>query len=594
MHAMSSHSPLHDVLTLKEIQSLADPKTFARGKAYFHEGAVSRLDERDGVLHAHVRGTQRYSVELGIGDDGALTYECDCPVGEDGIFCKHAVAVALSWLENTGEEVFHADESKPVKARKARKTYEELIREYVATLNEDAVCNLLFEVVERDMTLRDKLLFAARAAAASDLPSMKTAVRQATRISRPLDWREAGAYGDGLMSLADTLRQRLAGPHAAQVVELAELAIAGAEKSLEQIDDSGGDVIPAIMELAAVHLEACRQTLPDRTKLAERLFRFQTEGVWDTFYDVLPAYAEPLGDAGLRRYRELAGNGWNALPSLAPSNEFRRSFDPLRMRLERAMEALAELDDDVDALISIRSKDLSSPYRFLLVAELCAKHRRDDEALAWAERGLKESGKNVDQRLLDFCIQEYLRRGEFAKADAFAWQRFEMRPVAEAFTAVMDVATATGRYDTTRERALTHLWALVRTEEAATKAKRNVWHSSTRTELVKVFLAARDHETAWSTFCGGPVSTDMWATMASVRATTNPHDAIALYHRLLPVAAEQGTRKARYDEAFGIVRTIGQLRAKLNEHIEFAGELENIRETYRAKRNFMKLLATLG
>jgi hypothetical protein len=301
-----------------------------------------------------------------------------------------------------------------------------------------------------------------------------------------------------------------------------------------------------------------------------------------------------MGDAGQSRYRELVGNGWDALPPLAPSNEFRRSFDPLRMRLERAMERLAELDDDVDAVIRIRSKDLSSPYRFLLVAELCEKHGRHDEGLAWAERGLTECGKNVDQRLLDFCIREYLRRGEFLKADAFAWQRFESRPVAEAFAALTDVATATGRYDATRERALAHLWVLVRTEEAATKAKRNVWHSSTRTELVKIFLGARDHETAWSTFCGGPVSTDMWATMASVRAKTNPHDAIALYHRLLPVAAEQGTRKARYDEAFGIVRTIGQMRAKLNEQVEFAGELETIRETYRAKRNFMKLLAKLG
>ncbi|WP_184056001.1 SWIM zinc finger domain-containing protein [Paraburkholderia sp. MM5384-R2] len=591
---MSSQSPLHDIISLAEIRSLADTKTFGRGKAYFHEGAVSRLEERDGVLRANVRGTHRYSVELGAGDDGELTYECDCPVGADGIFCKHAVAVALSWLENTGEEVFHAEESEPAMPRKKRKTYEEQIREYVATLNAEAVRELLLEAVERDMALGDKLLFAARAANASDLPGMKTAVRQATRISRPLDWREAGAYGDGLMSLAHMLRQRLASPQATQLVELAELAIAGAEASLEQIDDSGGEVMPAIMELVAVHLEACRQTRPDPTKLAERLFRFQTDGVWDTFYDVLPAYAEPLGDLGIHRYRMLVERAWDAPPALAPSNEFRRSFEPLRMRLERAMEALADLDGDVDALIRIRSKDLSSPYRFLLVAELCAKHGRYDEGLAWAERGLAESGKNLDQRLLDFCIQEYLRRGEFAKADAFAWQRFEMRPGAEAFAALMDVAKATGQHDTTRERALNHLWELVRAEEGATKAQRSSWQMPTRTELVKIFLAGREHDIAWETFCGGPVATHMWATMASIRAKTHPHDAIVLYHRLLPIAAESGTRNARYEEAFGIVRTIGKLRAELKEHAEFADELQTIRETYRAKRNFMKLLATLG
>jgi uncharacterized Zn finger protein len=591
---MSQSAKLAEVLTLAEVQSLADTKTFARGKAYFHDGAVSRLEEREGAVRASVRGTHRYTVELGLGDDSELTYECNCPVGDDGIFCKHAVAVALSWLENSGEKVFHADDTEPEKTRKKRKTYEELIREYVATLDEDVLRELLLEAVERDLTLRDKLLFAARAASASDLPSMKTAVRQATRISRPLDWREADAYGDGLMSLAAMLRQRLAGPHAAQVVELAELAIAGAEKSLEQIDDSGGGVMPAILELAAAHLEACRLTAPAPVKLAERLFSFQTEGVWDTFYNVLPAYAQALGDAGLRRYRELVSKGWEALPALAPSNEFRQSFDSQRMRLEHAMEALAELDGDIDALIRIRSKDLSSPYRFLQVAELCAKHGRPHDGLAWAERGLAESGKTVDQRLLDFCIEAYLRRSEFDKADAFAWRRFESRPVAETFAALIKVATATGRHDETRERALRHLWTLVRDEEAATKSKRTSWQTSTRAELVRLFLAGHENDAAWEAFTGGPVATHLWPQMAAVRGKTHPRDAIALYHRLLPVAAESGTRKARYDEAFEIVRAVGRLRAKLGEHMQFATELDEIRSTYRAKRNFIKLLDTLS
>lgn len=591
---MSEPSKLADVITLAEVQSLADTKTFARGRAYFHDGAVSRLEEHEDVVRASVRGTRRYRVELAVDGDNGIAYDCNCPVGDGGIFCKHAVAVALSWLENSGEVVFHAEEVAQTKPRKKRKTHEDVIHEYMATLGKDALQELLLEAVERDLTLRDKLLFAARAAQASDLPGMKAAVRQATRISRPLDWREAGAYGDGLMSLVEMLRQRLSGPYAAQVVELSELAIAGAEKSLEQIDDSGSEVMPAILELVSVHLDACKLTRPDPIKLSERLFRRQTEGVWDTFYNVLPAYAEPLGEDGLRRYRELVGEAWEALPALAPSNEFRRSFDSQRMKLEHAMEALAELDGDVDALIRIRSKNLSNPYRFLQVAELCVRYGRQDEGLAWAERGIKESGKNIDQRLLDFCVDAYLRRSEFDQADAFAWRRFEKHPTAEAFCSLMSVATATGRRDETRERALTHLWVLVREEESVAKSKRSVWQRSTRTELVRLFLAGKENDIAWETFTGGPVATQLWPEMAAVRGKTQPHDAIALYHRLLPVAAESGTRNARYDEAFDIVSAIGRLREKLGEGAEFAGELEEIRATYRAKRNFIKLLATLS
>lgn len=589
-----SESALAEALALAEIQSLADTKTFARGKAYFQDGAVSRLEELDGTVRASVRGTHRYRVEFTVGNNGELAYDCNCPVGDEGVFCKHAVAVALSWLENSGEEVFHAEEIAQEKPRRKRKTNVEVIRDYVATLDTDAMRDLLLEAAERDVTLRDRLLLAARASVASDLPSMKSTVKQATRISGSLDWREAGAYADGLMSLADMLRRWLAGAHAAHVVELSELAIASAENSLEQIDDSSGEVMPAILELACIHLDACKLTRPDPVKLGERLFGLQIEGVWDTFYNVLPPYAEPLGETGLQRYRELVGEAWEMLPALALEKEFRRSYNPRRVRLEHAMEALAEHDGDVDALIRIHAKDLSSPYRFLQVAELCVNHGRADEGLEWAERGLRKSGRNVDSRLLDFCVDAYLRRKEFDQADAYAWRRFEAHPTADVFPALMKVAAATRRYDETRERAIRHLWALVSADESTGKPKRNQWQAHARTELVRIFLDEKKNDAAWDAFVGGPVSTQLWPRMASVRGKTHPHDAIALYHRLLPVAAESGTRNARYDEAFEIVRAIGMLRAKLDERAEFARELAEIRASYRAKRNFIKLLAELS
>jgi SWIM zinc finger len=66
--------------------------------------AVGLLDADEYEVRA--QGTQRYRARLIVGSDGELEYECDCAVGDDGTFCKHAVAVALSCLENAGEEVF--------------------------------------------------------------------------------------------------------------------------------------------------------------------------------------------------------------------------------------------------------------------------------------------------------------------------------------------------------------------------------------------------------------------------------------------------------------------------------------------------------
>jgi hypothetical protein len=47
---------------------------------------------------------------------------------------QSAVAVALSWLENTGEEVFEPNETTSAKPRKKRKTQGDQIREYLDTL----------------------------------------------------------------------------------------------------------------------------------------------------------------------------------------------------------------------------------------------------------------------------------------------------------------------------------------------------------------------------------------------------------------------------------------------------------------------------
>ncbi|WP_415868102.1 SWIM zinc finger family protein [Burkholderia ubonensis] len=506
---MPRNVSLADVITLAEIKALADPKSFERGKAYYHDGAVSRLTEHDGALSATVRGTHRYHVEFSVDDEGLLDYACNCPVGVDEIFCKHAVAVALSWLENSGEEVFHDETPEPARPRRKRKTHAELIRDYLAVLDEDALRNWLLDAAERDRSLRDRLLFEARAANAGDVASLRAAVRQLARVARPLGWDEAHTFGENLFELADMLRRQLAGPHAAHVVELAELAIADAEASLEQIDDSDGSVAPGIYELAHLHLEACRRTRPDPVKLAERLFRLQADGRWDTFYDVLPNYEEPLGSNGIDRYRALVEQSWAALPTLAAGRD--DPYESARLILEHAMESLAKRDGDVDALIRIWSKDLSASHRFAQIAELCAEHGRFDEGLAWAERGLGVAGDRRDSRLLGFCIAEYLRRRDFDRADALAWQRFESHPTADEFAALMKVAAKTARRDAVRERAIAHLRTLARqreTSKESAKAKWG-WQPSPRTELVKLLLAEKDVEAAWNAFGGGPVATDV-------------------------------------------------------------------------------------
>jgi uncharacterized Zn finger protein len=583
---------LADALTLRKIQALADARTFARGEAYFHDGAVGLLDADEHEVRANVQGTQRYRVRLAGGTDGELEFECDCPVGDDDVFCKHAVAVALSWLENVGEEVFEPSEKESAKPRKKRKTNHEQLREYLKTLSEDALRDWLLEAADRDRGIRDKLLFSAKAKAGTGVSSLKSLVRQATRISGHVDWREAGGYADRLADLAQMLDERIADGDP-ELIEVIEQAIAQAEDALEHIDDSDGAIMPAIMQLREVHERACNVLNPDPMALAERLFRFQTTGDWDIFHSVLPAYERALGQSGLTRYRELVETAWKRFPALGPE-AFRTHFDAARFRVEHAMEEVAEASGDVDTLVAAKSHNLSNPHAFLELAEALKHHGRHDEALTWAERGIAAFPGDWLDDLVQFCIDEHLRRGNADQVELLAWQRFVRQPGSDAYFELAKAGKRIGRAEELATRALQHLWQLVRAEEAPTAKRLPRWQQPIRSAVVAICLRQKESGQAWEAFCGGPVDMRLWDKVAAVRGKTHPEEAISLYKKLLPYVVNEGTRGARYGEAFELVKAIQALRAGQKQDALFRQELAELRVMWRAKRNFIKLLSLLG
>jgi uncharacterized Zn finger protein len=584
-------SGLTDVLTLRTIQELADARTFARGMAYFHGGAVGLLDADEHEARASVQGTQRYRVRLAAAPDGELDYECDCPVGDEGNFCKHAVAVALSWLENVGEEVFEPIENESVKPRKKRKTHGEQIREYLGTLSESVLREWLMEAADRDPGIRDKLLFSAKARAGGDILSLKSIVRQATKVSGFVDWRGVDDYANRLGDLVQVLDERI-GDGNPKLVELIEDAIAQAEDALGHIDDSNGVVMPVIMQLRGVHERACNRLGPDPVVLAERLFRFQTTGDWDTFHSVLPGYERALGEPGLARYRQLVEAAWKRFPALGPK-AFRTHFDSDRYRIEHAMEELTALSGDVDGLVTVKSRNLSSPHAFLELAKVLQRHGRHDDALKWAEQGTAAFPDERLDDLVEFCIAEHLRRGDAGRVESLSWQRFVRKPGSDAYFELVAVAKRIGRADDLATKALNHLWQLVRAEEAPGAKRLHSWESPLRSALVAIHLREKNAERTWETFCGGPVDMRLWDKVAAVRGMTHPEEGVMLYKKLLPHIVNVGTRGAQYGEAFEIVKAVQKLRAAQSQDDVFKQELVELRLAWKAKRNFMKLLATL-
>jgi hypothetical protein len=91
-------SPIAHVLHAAQLRDLADGPSFERGQSYHREGRVSALIREGKTVTATVSGSQTYRVKLWATGD-RIAYACTCPVGEEGSFCKHCVAVALSLME---------------------------------------------------------------------------------------------------------------------------------------------------------------------------------------------------------------------------------------------------------------------------------------------------------------------------------------------------------------------------------------------------------------------------------------------------------------------------------------------------------------
>jgi hypothetical protein len=82
-----------------------------------------------------------------------------------------------------------------------------------------------------------------------------------------------------------------------------------------------------------------------------------------------------------------------------------------RFRITHIMEALARRSGDVEALVAVKQRDLSSAYAYLQIAEAYMKGGLHDQALSWAERGLEAFPFRTDSRLREFVAAEYHQEG---------------------------------------------------------------------------------------------------------------------------------------------------------------------------------------
>ncbi len=571
-----AENALADVLTKEALERAAYGQSFERGRRYFEQGRVKALKESGGVVSARVRGSDWYDVELRV-EDGELAGTCSCPVGEDGLFCKHCVATGAAWIVS---EALSTDERKGAGSPEA-------VRQYLDELPKKKLVDMLVAQARTDGALRQRLTLAVARSRPSgpDLVSIEAAIRGATAAGEPWSRIRHRDRGRRLEAVVEALSEILAAGDATSAMRLAAL---GFERSVPAAGPSyypDAEMAVVAGRFLSLHVRACAAVKPDPAELARWLFEFETTCFSYMLDGLVFKYAELLGEKGLAVYRELAEKAWREAQTRK-----RRATPGEPVRLDAVAKNAALLTLDPMLMAEVSQLGLDSPWAYYNCANRCLEGKQPDKALAWAELGVKAFPNQPYEALHRLLANEYARRGQLTDALNQVWAMFTCEPGIKNYVELRTLAKKAGQPSVFRDEALEYL------KERAARAPKPAPGFEFADErlrcgslIVEILLKEKNVDAAWREAQAGGCHEETWLKLARAREAGHPADAIGVYQRLAEDVV-QGADNEAYKAAVRCLRRAESVIAGLGQSRKFREYLAGFRERHRRKKNLLWLL----
>lgn len=477
--------------------------------------------------------------------------------------------------------------------KNARKAPGDQLRAWLTAQTHEHLVDLLCSHADGDPGLRQRLELeaAAQRVGGLDAAPFLAALDRAIVVTDFVDEDEVATWahrlGEVLCSVGDLLEQG----HAQVVVDLMEHAQRRMQDAVERVDDDGFHIDGLLYDIEALHLEACRSCGLAPEELAARLLELEIGSEYG-FAGALDRYAAVLGEQGVAAYRELVEAEWAQVPARGPGEN--PPFDRRRSSVGSIMATLAEHSGNLEERVCVASRDLSGPHRFVAIAEMYREAGSQDEALAWAERGLKAfGGSGAGPKLAGLVIDGYLDRGRHSEAMSLAVAEFDANPTSASYSVLKARATRAGEWDQRREPARAALRKAA-PPPSSPGTRQPPWSQGTgRTALVRALLEDGEAEQAWQEAVEGGCADPLWLELAATREAEHPEDAIEVYRtavdHLVPLKDKDAYRKA----AALAVRIAG-LMAATGREADWASYIAALRAAHRPKRNLMAALDQAG
>jgi hypothetical protein len=418
-----------------------------------------------------------------------------------------------------------------------------------------------------DAAMRDeetaRVVRLAAAGPEERLEVVRAEVDSGLRTRRHLGYWESSEWAAEARPVVVALAEAVDAGPSRELVELLQRAVGHVVKVILRSDDSNGMIGDLARDLLELHAQACEQGVADPTRLAKWMVKFCF--VDQDFFEVDPVrYAPGLGEKGLAAYRrEVAA----------------RSAGSDRFAARYAAERLAVLDRDVPALVEMLGGDLTSPHKYLRVAEAMLELDVPDDALGWALDGIERTSGWQVAKLYDLAADLLADRGDVTGVLRLRREQHERMPSATTYGLLRSAAETTGE------------WAAMRAEARAVLGARDPGG------LVDVLLDDGEPDAAWTRATREPLGWEVgehrWKRLAEARAVTHPADAMAVWFRLVDEVLTTADKRA-YQSAVRYLKAAKKAATAADAMVEFEVRVAGLRETHRRRPSLITLLDKAG
>jgi len=549
---------------------LAGKPAFNRGMDYFKGGHVLELKQKGSRITAEVEGSEIYLVTLKW-TSSQLDGACDCPASEGFDFCKHCVAVALTLkqAQTNQEKLVKGDTESRIKA-------------YLLKQNKQKLADWLYELIETDRALLQQWSLRADSDLGMlDVKALRKRITAAIPYNRNLyRYKQVRNYFAQVETMIYQLCEMAEQLPAADTLKLVDYALQRINHALETIDDSGGFRYGTLETLHPAHINACNRLDWPKKKIAKYLLDLVFGESHDIYPEIPSNYADALGENGMRLFNEALQNKWDALPPLKQGANYDEKWPYLQ--LQHMLERQARLTNDDQAIIQLEQKTATDLYDYQKLAERCLEIGDHEAVESWLKKCQNTSDRDYHLRTERIQIKLSIAKMLWSEALEQQWQLYTKSQKQNDYLTLLDLAEKADDRCDWQKKAILFL-----KEQSPTTG--NVYQAVANTDkLLEIYLHHKAFDKALVIVEKERADPALLIRLAW-DINNQPEKAFPLFQKVTEYYINLGNNDA-YHHAIKILQEMADKMQSSEQNQRMTELLDQLRQKFRAKRNFIKWL----